>query len=184
MKIIGLCGQPASGKDTVADFFVAQGFTHISLGDTLREEMRKQNLPVDRAHMSVFAADAKKTRGMAYLAELAADKVSDNAIISGIRGTAEVEYFRRRFGADFVLLAVEAPLEIRYARARKRDRTGDNISFEEFRKIEDHERSAASGAQEVDKVIAMADLVVDNSGSIEALMAKLNQLAGQIKLEH
>jgi len=176
MKIIGLCGQPASGKDTVADFFVSRGFAHISLGDTLREEMRQQGLPVDRAHMSVFAADAKKSRGMAYLAKLAADKVSDKSIISGIRGTAEVEFFRRRFGSDFFLLVVEAPLETRYARATKRNRTGDNISFEEFRRIEDHERNAVSGAQEVDKVIALADLTIDNSGPIEALMAKLEHL--------
>jgi dephospho-CoA kinase len=176
MKIIGLCGQPASGKDTVADFFVAKGFTHISLGDILREEMRKQGLPVDRTHMSVFAADAKKSRGMTFLAELAAGKVSDKTIISGIRGTAEVELFRRRFGADFILLAVDAPLEMRFERARQRDRPGDNISFEEFRRIEDHERSAVSGAQEVDKVIALADLTVDNSGSKEALVGKLEHL--------
>jgi dephospho-CoA kinase len=176
MKIIGLCGQPASGKDTVADFFVAQGFAHISLGDTLREEMGKQGLPTDRARMSVFAAEAKKSRGMAYLAELAADKVSEKAVISGIRGTAEVEFFRRRFGPDFLLLVVEAPLATRYARARKRNRPGDDISFEEFRRIEEHERAAVSGAQEVDKVIALADLTVDNSGSQEALTAKLEPL--------
>jgi dephospho-CoA kinase len=176
MKIIGLCGQPASGKDTVADFFVARGFAHISLGDTLREEMRKQGLPVDRARMSVFAAEAKSSRGMAYLAKLAAGKVSANAIISGIRGTAEVEFFRRRFGPDFMLLVVDAPLETRYARARQRNRPGDNISFEEFRRIEDHERAAVSGAQEVDKVIALADLTIDNGGSKEALMARLEHL--------
>jgi len=176
MKIIGLCGQPASGKDTAADFFVSKGFTHISLGDTLREEMRKLGLPTDRAHMSVFAADAKKSRGMACLAELAVDRVSDNSIISGIRGTAEVDLFRRRFGPDFTLLVVDAPLQTRYARARQRNRPGDDISFEEFRSIEDHERSALSGAQEVDKVIALADLTVDNSGSMEALMAKLEHL--------
>jgi dephospho-CoA kinase len=176
MKIIGVCGQPGSGKDTVADFFVSKGYTHISLGDTLREEMRKQGMPVDRAQMSVFAANAKKTRGMAYLAELAVARVTGNAIISGIRGTAEVELFRRRFGPDFILLVVDAPLEMRYARARKRNRPGDNITFEEFRRIEDHERSAVSGAQEVDKVIALADFTVDNSTSMEALMAKLELL--------
>jgi dephospho-CoA kinase len=176
MKIIGLCGQPASGKDTVADFFVAKGFGHVSLGDALREEMRKQGLPMDRARMSVFAAEAKKSRGMAYLAELAAGMVSDKAIISGIRGTAEVEFFRRRFGPDFMLLVVDAPLATRYARARERNRPGDNISLEEFRRIEDHERSSVSGAQEVDKVIALADLTVDNSGSMEALMAKLEHV--------
>ncbi|HEX3721011.1 MAG TPA: AAA family ATPase [Verrucomicrobiae bacterium] len=176
MKVIGICGQPASGKDTVADFFVSKGFAHISLGDTLREEMGKQGLPIDRAHMSIFAADAKKTRGMAYLAELAAGKMSGNTVVSGIRGTAEVEFLRRRFGADFTLLAVDAPLEMRYARARKRNRTGDDISFEEFCMIEDHERSAASGAQEVDKVLALANVTLDNSGSVEELRTKLEPL--------
>jgi len=102
--------------------------------------------------------------------------VSEKAVISGIRGTAEVEFFRRRFGPDFLLLVVEAPLATRYARARKRNRPGDDISFEEFRRIEEHERAAVSGAQEVDKVIALADLTVDNSGSLEALTAKLERL--------
>jgi dephospho-CoA kinase len=33
-----------------------------------------------------------------------------------------------------------------------------------------------SGAQEVDKVIALADLSVDNCGSMEALLANLERL--------
>lgn len=176
MKIIGLCGQPASGKDTVADFFVSKGFTHISLGDTLREEMLKQGIPIDRPHMSVFAADAKKTRGMAFLAEVAAERASDKSVISGIRGTAEVEFFRRKFRRDFMLLFVDAPLKTRYERARKRNRPGDDISFEEFCRIENHERSAVSGAQEVDKVIELADCTIDNSGTMEALTAKLEAI--------
>lgn len=176
MKIIGVCGQPASGKDTVAEYFVSKGFAHLSLGDLLREEMRKQGIPVDRARMSDFAAEAKKNRGMSYLAELAESRATHDTVISGIRGTAEVDYFRQRFGPNFMLLVVDAPLATRYARARTRDRTGDNVSLEEFRRIEDHERSAASGAQEVDKVIAMADLTVDNSGTKEALMAKLEAI--------
>ena len=173
MKIIGICGQPASGKDTVAEFFVGKGYKHISLGDTLREEMGSRGLPVDRATMSQFAADAKKTRGMGYLAELAISRITGNAIISGIRGTAEVELFRRQFGPAFILLFVDAPLQVRYERSRKRNRPGDNISFEEFQAIENHERSAASGAQEVDKVAALADYTLDNSGTTEVLMEKL-----------
>lgn len=176
MKIMGVCGQPASGKDTVANFLVSRGFSHISLGDLLREEMRRAGLPMDRAHMSVFAEDAKKNRGMAYLAELAAARISDKAVISGIRGTAEVEYFRKRFGQDFMLLVVDAPLMARYERSRKRNRPGDDISFEEFRWIEDHERAAASGAQEVDKVIAMADLTLDNSKTVDHLFAQVEKL--------
>jgi len=173
MNIIGVCGQPASGKDTVAEFFISKGFGHISLGDTLRAEMRSQGLNLDRARMSVFAADAKEKRGMDFLAQLAISKISGNAVISGIRGTAEVARFRQQYGLNFILLVVEAPQQTRYERAKKRNRVGDNISFEQFEMIENHERSAVSGAQEVDKVIALADHILDNSGSKEMLMAKL-----------
>lgn len=176
MKVIGICGQPASGKDTVAGYFMSKGFVHISLGDTLRTEMRSRGLSLDRASMSVFAADLKEKRGMDFLAQLAIGQISGNAVISGIRGTAEVARFRQRYGTDFILLVVEAPLRTRYERARKRNRPGDDISFEQFQMIENHERSAASGAQEVDKVIALADQILDNSGTIESLMTNLKSI--------
>ena len=173
MKIIGLTGQPLAGKDTAADLFVSKGFAHFSCGDILREEMHKQGVPVDRAHMGPFAAQAKKERGMGYLVELAADRVTGNTVVSGLRAALEAVILRKRFGNEFTLLAIDAPLEMRYERAQKRGRPGDHISLEEFKRIEEHERAAPSGAQEVDKVIALADKTIDNSGSIEELNKKL-----------
>lgn len=42
MIIIGLTGHPSSGKDTVAEYIANKGFAHISCGDLLREEMKKE----------------------------------------------------------------------------------------------------------------------------------------------
>ena len=182
MTIFGLCGQPASGKDTAADFFIAKGFVHISTGDLLRAEMRKAGIPVDRAHMSEFAAKAKKERGYGYLAELAVASIkeggstSDKAIVSGLRAGLEIDMLRKSFGADFRLLAVDAPLQTRYERAKKRNRPGDDIPFETFKALEERERASSTGAQEVDKVISMADVVIDNSGSIEDMRSQLAAL--------
>ncbi len=180
-KVIGLTGQPLSGKDTAAGFFVMKGFAHFSCGDILREEMRKQGLPVDRAHTGPFATKMKQERGNAYLAELAAEKVTGNAVISGLRAALEVEALHQRFGDDFILLCIDAPIEDRYERAQKRGREGDHITFEEFRRIEENERSDASGALEVDKVIALADRHIDNSGTIDGLYAQLATLLGASK---
>ena len=182
MIIFGLCGQPASGKDTAADFFTARGFVHISTGDLLRAEMRKAGIPLDRAHMSEFAAQAKKERGYGYLAELAVAAIkeggakSSNAIVSGLRAGLEIDMLRKGFGPAFKLLAIDAPIETRYARAKKRDRPGDDIPFEVFKAQEERERASATGAQEVDKVISMADVVIDNSGSVESMRAQLAEL--------
>ena len=175
MTIFGICGQPASGKDTVADFFIAKGFAHISLSDILREAMRKEGLPLDREHMNAFSLKAKKERGLDYLAVAAVEKITGNTIISSIRGSSEVAYFKRSFGPSFKLLAVEAPLQSRYERAKKRNRPGDDISFETFKAQEDREKADPTGSHEVDKVISMADIVLDNGGSMDELKAQLEK---------
>ena len=173
MKIIGLTGQPSSGKDTAADFFISHGFAHYSTGDLLREEMRKAGIPLDRPHMSAFAKEMKQKHGMGYLAELAADRITGDTVVSGIRAALEVGILRERFGKDFTLLVIDAPIETRYERARKRGRPGDDATFEQFKAIEDRERSDPSGAQEVDKVISLGDHIIDNSGTMDELKSQL-----------
>ena len=56
--------------------------------------------------------------------------IKGNTVISGIRNTEEVEVFRKKLGNIFKLIAVEAPIEIRYSWAKERQRIGDNISLD------------------------------------------------------
>ncbi len=177
IRVFGLTGQPSAGKDTAADFFVSKGYEHLSTGDLMRQEMRKAGIPLDRPNMSEFARQTKKERGMGYLAELATKAIKGNAVVSGLRAALEVEILRKHFGKNFVLLAIDAPIRTRYERAFKRNRPGDNVTFEQFQAQEDRERADPSGAQEVDKVIAMADKVIDNSGSMEVLKQQLEIVA-------
>jgi len=51
MIIIGITGTNASGKDTAADFFKAQGFNIFSLSDILREEARRRDLAISRENL-------------------------------------------------------------------------------------------------------------------------------------
>jgi len=182
--IIGLAGQPSSGKDTAAEFLASKGFTHISTSDMLRARMRENNIPIDRVHMHDFSASERAIYGPGYLAVLAAEKAKDvqvkGAIISGLRHPAEVEALRSAFGAQCILVVTEASIETRYKRAKDRNRTGDDISFERFKEQEEAERKSASGAHEVDAVIAMADEVVHNDGTREEFMAALESLYNRI----
>ena len=80
----------------------------------------------------------------------------------------------------FSLVAIETPLEVRYARAQDRGRVGDHISFEQFKKEDEEERKSQSGSHEVDLVIAMADTVLQNNGSMEDLFKKVDSLVNSI----
>lgn len=182
MLVIGLTGQPSSGKDTAANYLAVKGFTHISTSDLIREEMRREGISLERMNMSRFVNEKRRERGNGYLAEEAARRVTGDTIVSGLRNSQEVAILRERFGDQFKMLVVEAPIELRYARVRARGRASDNLSFEQFRAEEEIERMNPSG-QEVDRVIAMADFVVENSGTEEELLRKIDTILETIKVK-
>lgn len=182
MTVIGIVGQPSSGKDTVVNYLVTKGFTHISSGNLLRAEMKKLDIPTDRAHMSDYSAKACKERGPGFLAGVSVRRVTGNTVISGARHTVEIEVFRKAFGKDFILIAIEASLEIRYKRALARSRIGDNIiSFEQFKQEEEIERRGNPDAYQVDEVINVADRTILNDGTEEELFKKIDELFINLK---
>ncbi len=180
MKVIALVGQPSSGKDTAAAYFMTLGFNHISTGDIIREEMAALGLPLDREHMNRFSTEQRRTRGGSYPADIAADRVVGDCVISGLRNTAEIGYLKGFFGSSFVIVALEVPLAARYERARQRGRVGDMISMDEFKKQEEIERKGNASSHELDAVIEQADFSISNEGTVSELHAKLDSMLNQI----
>jgi len=172
--VIGITGHPASGKDSAADFFAAKGFQTLSGGNVLREMMHREGLSVDRTSMREFTKRMRTQRGNAFPAEEIASQITEqNTVISGLRNLAELEIFRKKFGSNFILLAIDADVEVRYERVLGRKRAGDDLTLERFKEEEDAERMEPSGSHEVDRVIAVADHVIKNNGTREEFFEKL-----------
>lgn len=168
-------GQPGSGKDTLANFLVEMGFSHISTGNIIREEMRARNIPTDRESMRVFSQDMREKMGNSYPANIAVSKIACNTVISGPRNVAEVEFFKNKFGKNFILVAVTTPIEIRHDRVKnRRGREGDNITFAQFKEQEDAELN--SGTHELSRLLAIADHSVDNSRNANDMFAQMNDI--------
>lgn len=168
--IIGLVGQPSAGKDTLAGYFQAKGFRHISTGDIIRQEMQARRIPLDRESMRRFTSMRRSEEGSAYPISLVLQELGNgDSVISGMRNIAEIEELRRIFGDSFRLVAVTADSRVRWERSKARDREGDEISYEEFLLRESKER--AGEMHQNDAVIDNADYVIDNSGNEEALAA-------------
>lgn len=180
MHIIGLVGHPSSGKDTAAEYLVKQGFFHISCGDVLRAEMKKLDLPIDRPSIRKFATEQRKKIGAYYPVNMIISTITEKTVISGFRNLAEVSYLKDQFKTKFYLIAIEAPLESRYQRALSRNRTGDNISFEDFKAHEEAERNQNPESHELDNVIAQADYLIENDGSVEDLYKEMERVLTKI----
>ncbi|MBI2107816.1 hypothetical protein HYT54_01705 [Candidatus Woesearchaeota archaeon] len=81
-----------------------------------------------------------------------------------------------RKNSDFVLVAIDAPIEIRFERLLKRGRLGDARTLEDFKRQEEKENLKIDTGQQLDKCISMADKVVINDSTLEQLHQKINKL--------
>jgi len=173
-RLIGLTGTNAAGKGEVAAFYRKKGYDYISLSDLIREELKNRSLPASRENLIAVGNELRENFGPDILARRAASRISGKTVIDSIRHPAEIEYLRSL--GSFILLAVDAPVEIRFERAKKRGRDESASTLEEFIKQENREKGNGGNNQQLDRCLALADLMIINDGSLEELQQKLEKL--------
>jgi len=173
-RLIGLTGTNAAGKGEVASFYRKKGYDYISLSDIIREELRNRSLPASRENLIAVGNELREKSGPDILARRAAARISGKTIIDSIRHPVEIEYLRSL--GSFILLAVDAPVEIRFERAKKRGRDESASTLEEFIEQENREKGSGGNNQQLDRCLALADLMIINDGSLEELQQKLEKL--------
>ncbi|MDH4196360.1 MAG: hypothetical protein OEW05_03030, partial [Candidatus Aminicenantes bacterium] len=75
----------------------------------------------------------------------------------------------------FVLVAIDAPAEVRFARVRARGRNESAATLEEFLAKEDEERRGGEADQQLDACLALADIRIENTGTIQDLHRRLEE---------
>lgn len=177
--IIGLTGTFGAGKDAASEYLEKKGFEHYSTADILREEAAKRELNAERETLRQLKNQLAETEGDDYLAKKAVERAkSDKVVISAIRSVGEVDYLKSL--ADFTLIFVDAPIEIRFERIKNRRRAGEEkLTLESFKEKEMLEMSGAS-SQRIDYAKEKADYLVDNSGSLGEFHQKIDQILEKI----
>ncbi|MBS1263878.1 MAG: hypothetical protein MAG715_01071 [Methanonatronarchaeales archaeon] len=180
MTVIGLVGRQGSGKSTVARVLRKKGFDVVSMGDVVRAEAESRGVELSEKNLGEISDELRDEHGGGVVAELLLEAgVSGDVAIDGVRSDAEVEVFREALDG-FFLVAVTASRETRFERVSGRGRSDDPKSWERF--VEKERREDAWGLQEAGE---MADLVIENEGSVEGVAAdaeKLPALASGIRV--
>lgn len=174
--IIGVTGNYASGKDTVAEILQKMNFFHVSFSDILREELKKRKQKITRDNLIVVGNELREKYGTDILARLALKKVKEgeNYVFTSLRNPGEVELLQKR--KDFLLVNVVAPEAVRLKRILQRNRENDPKSLKELRKKEARERSNDPNAQQLDKVAERARITLVNDSTLEKLQQKTQRL--------
>lgn len=183
IQILAFVGAPAAGKTEAASVAKELGIPVVTMGDVVREELRSRNLPLSDANAGCIANELREREGMDAIAKRCiplikgiTDKerkksIKSVIVIDGIRGVAEVETFKKAFGTDFVLVRIEAPLDLRYERIKTRGRGDDSLNTEEFKEREERENRWGMG-----EAMEKADKIVKNEGSLEGFKEQIKRI--------
>jgi len=173
-RLIGLTGTNGSGKGEAATYFKKRGYAYFSLSDVIRDALRNDGKEDTRDNLIEKGNELRKKYGPDILARLAMEKVQDKTVIDSIRNPSEVEYLRKE--KEFIPLAIDAPVELRYERVKRRGRQESASTLEEFIKKEKEEMTDSEKGQQLHSCMKMADFIIMNDGTLEDLHLKLEEI--------
>lgn len=176
MKLIAFIGMPASGKSEASSVARRMNIPVVNMGDIVREETARRSLPPTDENVGGTGTRLRMEEGMDAVARRCLPKIlslnSDVIVIDGIRNMEEIIYFKEQFGSDFKLIAIHAPVALRFERVKKRARSDDMSSIKELNRRDEREKSWG-----LERAIEMADITITNDDSIEKFHKEIeNQL--------
>ncbi len=186
MKVIGITGTIASGKEVVKDF-LQQKFTsyYVSLSSVIRAEEQRKKKDFNRKSLQDFGNEMRKNYGTHILAKMGVEylpRERELIIVDGIRNPGEAEWLKKTFGKNFFLIGVDAPQEIRWQRVQTRERQTDPKTFEEFIALDKRDQGEGEPeyGQQVGKCMSMCDFVIQNDDGLEVFQEKLKDVAQKL----
>ena len=167
---------PYSGKSEAVKIAKEQNIPVIRMGDIVWEETKKQDLELNDKNVGTIANNMRKKYGMNIWAKKTIENIkkiknTNILVIDGIRNLEEVYTFKKEIGNDFLLVVIQVSDNIRYKRAMNRNRKDDSKDLVKIK-----ERDTREINWGLNTVIASADIIISNEGSLEELKSKVKQI--------
>ncbi len=165
--VIGLTGTMNSGKGTIAEYIVSKEFEHFILSEIIKEETSQKHLPLTRENLQDIGDILRREHGLGVLAKLALERAkTDRILIDGIRNPGEIAFLKQVKDVYFVLIAVDAPLAVRFARAKERKSAKDIVDYATFVRDDARDRgiNQPENGQQVQACVDAANYQIINDG--------------------
>lgn len=176
--VIGIVGPISSGKGVISSQLQGLGYRHYSLSDRIREELALQNLVEDRKGMQDMGDHLRYQFGYEELARRTLDLINEtretaNIVIESIRHLGEVSYLTEASNLGAIIIGISASTERRFELCLLREREGDPITLEEFKKMDNREFAGGDhGEIDIAGCLKLASFVVDNEVGDENILIR------------
>jgi dephospho-CoA kinase len=180
VKVVAIVGMTGSGKSEVAALFEQNSYFRIRFGDITDEEVRSRGLALTEANERLAREALRKEHGMDAYAKLNLPRIdsalkSKNVVVDGLYSWEEYSLMKDYYGENFLVVAVYASPETRYARLAGRSIRGLTEEEAASRDAAEIENSNKGGP------IAMADFTIINEYSQEDLEKETEKVISVIK---
>jgi dephospho-CoA kinase len=158
MKLIGIGGTNAAGKDTVAEMLAERhGWQFVSVSDILRDELRREGKPIERRLLRSVSAKWREEFGLGILIDKAVElynpKKYNNLVISSLRNFGEADEVHKLGGK---VVWVDADMQVRYDRIQSRMRSAERNEM--------HHKDGNQNSLNLSGVAERADIKLENNG--------------------
>lgn len=178
--ILGLVGEIASGKDTMADYLKEKyNSDTVSFSTPIRKILDILHLPQTRENMVKIGAEMRnafdKTIWGKVIAEECEINPSSLITLPNVRIENDIVYLKEM--SNFFLINIDTSPEIRYQRLTNRGQNPDDKTktWEQF--LKDGELETEITIREVAK---MTEYKLTNNGSFEDFYKQIDELMSQI----
>ncbi len=175
-KIIGLVGQIASGKGTVAEYLEKEYKANTYRFSTiLRDVLNRLDIDLTRENLQDISTLLRQKFGEDLLAKVMASDVKNDeneiVVVDGIRRMADIKYLQEL--DNFKLLSIVADPKMRYNRLIERsENSGDSAkSFEDFLGDQNKEADA-----EIPQVMENASAEINNDSDFKDLYSQIDKI--------
>ena len=179
--ILGLVGEIASGKDTVAKYLKEKhGFQTIKFSTPIRKILDALNLPQSRENMVWVGINVRNRFGENIFGNVIAKECENSTanliVLPNVRFKPDIAYLKQM--NNFYLIHISSEPQIRYQRLIHRNQNSDDQTktWEEF--INDGELPTEITIREVAKI---AKHTIKNNGTLDQLHQQIDQLMDKIK---
>jgi dephospho-CoA kinase len=172
--VVGVAGMPGAGKAVVSRVANEKGYALVIMGNVIREETKRRGLEPTPENIGKIMLKLREEEDPTVVAKKCIPKIvsanTDVVLVDGIRSLNEIQEFKKNF-PQFVLIAVHSSPETRFGRLFRRKRSDDPSEWEVFLERDLRELSVGQG-----NVIAMADYMVVNEGTLDEYRAKIHEV--------
>lgn len=179
IAVVGMCG---AGKSVVSDFLAKEGYQFLRFGQITLNEIKRRGMELTEENEKQIREELRQKYGMAAFALLNQEKIDSllekgNVVIDGLYSWSEYKILKDKYGESIKIVAVLASPSVRYSRLEERVLVDEKMRNRPFTKEKGKLRDYAE-IENIEKggPIAMADIIIQNDGTLKDLTNKLTEI--------